>query len=111
MVDVQCKYTDRALGLILVSPLARTPSWTEWLNNQVCQHTNSVFHVSIYFINLAISCHLFDVPASTKETPTDCRKFQALISLLYFCGMTGFVKEKLLQRYFSAVSTHRAPCP
>lgn len=55
-----CKYTDRALGLILVSPLARTPSWTEWLNNQ------------------------------------------ALISLLYFCGMTGFVKEKLLQRYFSA---------
>jgi len=54
-----CKHPDRALGLILVSPLARTPSWTEWMHNQ------------------------------------------AMISLLYFCGMTGFVKERLFQRYFS----------
>jgi pimeloyl-ACP methyl ester carboxylesterase len=54
-----CKYPDRALGLILVSPVARSPSWTEWLHNQ------------------------------------------AMISLLYFCGMTGFVKERLFQRYFS----------
>lgn len=55
-----CKYTDRALGLILVSPLAQSTSWTEWLTNQ------------------------------------------AMINLLYFCGMTGFVKERLLQRYFSS---------
>lgn len=27
-----------------------------------------------------------------------------MINLLYFCGMTGFVKETLLQRYFSPVS-------
>lgn len=27
--------------------------------------------------------------------------FAAMISLLYFCGMTGFVKERLFQRYFS----------
>lgn len=53
------KYWDRALGLILVSPLCQTPSWTEWLYNK------------------------------------------AMINLLYFCGMTGFVKETLLQRYFS----------
>ena len=57
---VQCKYADRALGLILVSPLAQSTSWTEWLTNQ------------------------------------------AMINLLYFCGMTGFVKERLLQRYFSS---------
>lgn len=55
-----CKHTDRALGLILISPLAQSTSWTEWLQNQ------------------------------------------ALINLMYFCGMNGFVKEMLLQRYFSA---------
>lgn len=55
-----CKYTERALGLILVSPLARSPSWTEWLHNQ------------------------------------------AMISLLYFCGMTEFVKQRFIQRYFSS---------
>lgn len=54
-----CKYADRALGLILVSPLAQSPSWTEWLHNQ------------------------------------------ALVNLLYYCGMSGFVKEILFQRYFS----------
>ena len=36
---LQCKYTDRALGLILVSPLAQSTSWTEWLHNQVQHQT------------------------------------------------------------------------
>lgn len=29
------KYRERVLGLILVSPLCRAPSWTEWLYNKV----------------------------------------------------------------------------
>ncbi|KAH7571931.1 hypothetical protein ACOSP7_014836 [Xanthoceras sorbifolium] len=29
------KYTDRVLGLILVSPICKAPSWTEWLYNKV----------------------------------------------------------------------------
>ncbi|XP_043698209.1 protein NDL2-like isoform X2 [Telopea speciosissima] len=29
------KYKDRVLGLILVSPLCRKPSWTEWLYNKL----------------------------------------------------------------------------
>ncbi|CAN4076779.1 unnamed protein product [Withania somnifera] len=29
------KYTQRVMGLILVSPLCKTPSWTEWLCNKV----------------------------------------------------------------------------
>ncbi|KAF6138175.1 hypothetical protein GIB67_007386 [Kingdonia uniflora] len=29
------KYRERVLGLILVSPLCRTPSWTEWLYNKL----------------------------------------------------------------------------
>ncbi|KAE8671441.1 Pollen-specific protein SF21 [Hibiscus syriacus] len=29
------KYRDRVLGLILVSPLCRAPSWTEWFYNKV----------------------------------------------------------------------------
>ncbi|KAM7273477.1 hypothetical protein ACFE04_028141 [Oxalis oulophora] len=29
------KYTDRVIGLILVSPICRAPSWTEWLYNKV----------------------------------------------------------------------------
>ncbi|GJS65285.1 pollen-specific protein SF21-like protein isoform X1 [Tanacetum coccineum] len=29
------KYTQRVIGLILVSPLCKTPSWSEWLSNKV----------------------------------------------------------------------------
>ncbi|KAL9226878.1 hypothetical protein vseg_002639 [Gypsophila vaccaria] len=29
------KYRQRVLGLILISPLCKTPSWTEWLYNKV----------------------------------------------------------------------------
>lgn len=29
------KYRQRVLGLILVSPLCKAPSWTEWLYNKV----------------------------------------------------------------------------
>ncbi|MBA0806907.1 hypothetical protein Gohar_022747, partial [Gossypium harknessii] len=29
------KYRQRVLGLILISPLCRAPSWTEWLLNKV----------------------------------------------------------------------------
>jgi len=36
---------------------------------------------------------------------------QAMVSLLYFCGMTGFVKERLFQRYFSLVSIQPAIKP
>ncbi|KAJ7516504.1 hypothetical protein O6H91_22G060700 [Diphasiastrum complanatum] len=53
------KNKERVQGLILVSPLCRSPSWTEWLYNK------------------------------------------ALVNLLYFWGMCNFVKETLLQRYFS----------
>lgn len=29
------KYKERVLGLILVSPICKVPSWTEWLYNKV----------------------------------------------------------------------------
>jgi hypothetical protein len=32
---LQTKYRERVLGLILVSPLYKTPSWTEWFYNKV----------------------------------------------------------------------------
>jgi hypothetical protein len=32
---MQLKYRERALGLILVSPLCRAPSWTEWIYDKV----------------------------------------------------------------------------
>ncbi|XP_024363332.1 protein NDL2 [Physcomitrium patens] len=53
------KYRERAIGLILVSPICRKPSWSEWLYNK------------------------------------------AMINILYYCGATNFVKDSLLQRYFS----------
>lgn len=31
----QIKYRERVLGLILVSPLCRAPSWAEWIYNKV----------------------------------------------------------------------------
>lgn len=33
---LQMKYRERVIGLMLVSPLCRAPSWTEWLYNKVC---------------------------------------------------------------------------
>ncbi|CAL9756096.1 unnamed protein product [Musa acuminata subsp. burmannicoides] len=53
------KYRERVIGLILVSPLCKAPSWTEWLYNKV------------------------------------------ISNLIYFYGMCGLIKERLLQRYFS----------
>ncbi|KAK9211765.1 hypothetical protein WN943_001142 [Citrus x changshan-huyou] len=53
------KYRERVLGLILVSPLCKAPSWSEWFYNKV------------------------------------------MSNLLYFYGMSGLLKEFLLQRYFS----------
>lgn len=32
---LQLKHRERVLGLILVSPLCRAPSWTEWFYNKV----------------------------------------------------------------------------
>lgn len=32
---LQMKYRERVLGLILVSPLCRIPSWSEWFYNKV----------------------------------------------------------------------------
>lgn len=32
---LQVKYRERAIGLILVSPLCRKPSWTEWFYDKV----------------------------------------------------------------------------
>ncbi|XP_031488383.1 protein NDL1-like isoform X2 [Nymphaea colorata] len=53
------KYRERVLGLILVSPLCKAPTWSDWLFNKI-------------FSNL-----------------------------VYFYGMSGVLKEVLLQRYFS----------
>ncbi|KAJ4847278.1 NuDeL-like protein [Turnera subulata] len=66
------KYRERVLGLILVSPMCKAPSWTEWLYNKVL------------FANPAIIYLL-----------------QVMSNLLYYYGMCGLLKEFLLQRYFS----------
>jgi hypothetical protein len=34
----QAKYRDRVLGLILVSPLCKPPTWTEWFYNKVASN-------------------------------------------------------------------------
>ncbi|XLT13327.1 hypothetical protein HN51_059017, partial [Arachis hypogaea] len=34
-ISYYMKYRQRVLGLILVSPLCKEPSWTEWLCNKV----------------------------------------------------------------------------
>ncbi|KAI0496803.1 hypothetical protein KFK09_023127 [Dendrobium nobile] len=53
------RYQHRVIGLMLVSPLCKAPSWTEWFYNKV------------------------------------------MSNLLYFYGMSGLIKDFLLQRYFS----------
>ncbi|WOG94276.1 hypothetical protein DCAR_0313569 [Daucus carota subsp. sativus] len=42
------KYRERVLGLILISPLCKAPSWTEWLCNKVMSNL-------LYFYGM---CHL-----------------------------------------------------
>jgi len=34
-ISMQTKYRERVVGLILVSPLCKAPSWTEWFYNKV----------------------------------------------------------------------------
>lgn len=77
-----------------MSPLAQSTSWTEWLHNQV--HYQTYFHLCVNFSLVFADFR--------EETLTDHGLWllQALINILYFCGMTGFVKEMLFQRYFSS---------
>ncbi|KAH0453970.1 hypothetical protein IEQ34_018294 [Dendrobium chrysotoxum] len=56
------RYQHRVIGLMLVSPLCKAPSWTEWFYNKV------------------------------------------MSNLLYFYGMSGLIKDFLLQRYFSKLT-------
>ena len=35
------KYRERVIGLILVSPLCKAPSWSEWIYNKVFPRTLS----------------------------------------------------------------------
>lgn len=51
----QTKYRERVLGLMLVSPVCKAPSWTEWLYNKVI---TSSFYFS-YFRCLMSFCQLF----------------------------------------------------
>ncbi|RYR07300.1 hypothetical protein Ahy_B05g074625 isoform C [Arachis hypogaea] len=82
------KYRERVLGLILVSPLCKAPSWTEWFYNKVpskCLRLSDVLSNSI----------------TLPETVSNF--FQVMSNLLYFYGVCGLLKECLLQRYFSKV--------
>ncbi|KAH8482320.1 hypothetical protein H0E87_029673 [Populus deltoides] len=82
------KYRQRVLGLILVSPLCKTPSWTEWLYNKVISANPSIILLRIFHI---IFISMFEF----------IYIFQVMSNLLYFYGMCGLLKEFLLQRYFS----------
>ncbi|KAF4374393.1 hypothetical protein G4B88_026280 [Cannabis sativa] len=44
------KYRERVLGLILVSPICKAPSWTEWLYNKVLMNL-------LYFMELRCGMH------------------------------------------------------
>lgn len=88
--ELQMKYRQRVLGLILVSPLCKTPSWTEWLYNKVISANPSIIllrRFPIIFISMFEFIYIF----------------QVMSNLLYFYGMCGLLKEFLLQRYFSKV--------
>lgn len=83
------KYRERVLGLILVSPLCKAPSWTEWVYNKVpyLQNSIDIMVAIIMDLTMNITCVL-----------------QVMSNLLYFYGMCGLLKEFLLQRYFSKVN-------
>ncbi|CAL5059369.1 unnamed protein product [Urochloa decumbens] len=82
------KYRERVLGLILVSPLCKGPSWTEWLYSKV-----ALLHMALCSSDLRIYQN-----HKTVLTSPYC---QVTSNLLYYYGMCGLVKECLLQRYFS----------
>ncbi|KAG0621307.1 hypothetical protein M758_3G010000 [Ceratodon purpureus] len=42
------------------------------------------------------------LPLSQSTSWTEWLSNQAMIKIIYFCVLTGFVKERLLQRYFSS---------
>ncbi|KAB1210227.1 Pollen-specific protein SF21 [Morella rubra] len=75
------KYREHVLGLILVSPLCKTRSWTEWLLNKAPVSSFTAIFTSKHFIN-------FDLVS------------QVLSNLLYFYGICGLAKECLLSHKF-----------
>ena len=87
---LQSKYRERVLGLILVSPICKGPTWTEWLYSKVA------------FLQMALcssGLHIYQ----NHMTVVDKLYCQVMSNLLYYYGMCGLVKECLLQRYFSKV--------
>ncbi|KAJ4820623.1 N-MYC downregulated-like 3 [Rhynchospora pubera] len=97
------KYRHRVHGLILVSPLCKAPSWTEWLYNKVCLLLAIVRYYSVP-LTIFIMCTLFFSPG------IQCNH-QVLSNLLYYYGMSGLIKEFLLQRYFSKEVRGNAQVP
>ncbi|CAL4889075.1 unnamed protein product [Urochloa decumbens] len=82
------KYRERVLGLILVSPLCKGPTWTEWLYSKV-----ALLHMALCSSDLRIY--------QNHKTVLTSQYCQVTSNLLYYYGMCGLVKECLLQRYFS----------
>ncbi len=64
----------------------------------------------IRFEHLILDCASANLKARTNFGLI-VTALQVMISLLYFCGMTGFVKERLFQHYFSLVSLQHLVIP
>lgn len=82
------KHRHRVHGLILISPICRAPCWTEWLYSKV---------LFLNYYNLLM--------VSGNLLTNGLFYMQVMSNLLYFYGMCGVVKELLLKRYFSKVSS------
>jgi pimeloyl-ACP methyl ester carboxylesterase len=62
------KYRERVLGLMLVSPLCKAPSWSEWLYNKVITDTFLSYN-ALCAVNYSFLCAVFRVLTPESHVP------------------------------------------
>ncbi|CAA2959083.1 pollen-specific SF21-like [Olea europaea subsp. europaea] len=94
------KYTQRVMGLILVSPLCRAPSWSEWLCNKVMSNLLYICGMCGLVKELLLMRYFgkevrgnADVPES--DMVQSCRRVSAFFSYSRFSYIPGQEKSSI----------------
>ncbi|XP_016178647.2 cell division cycle protein 48 homolog [Arachis ipaensis] len=101
-------YRQRVLGLILVSPLCKEPSWTEWLCNKVMSNL-LYFCVSLYFSLLQLFRGDTILIKGKKRRDTVCIALVDDTCEEPKIRMNKVVRSNLRVRLGDVVSVHQCP--
>ncbi|KAL7207681.1 hypothetical protein ACSBR1_029600 [Camellia fascicularis] len=109
-VELAMKYGERERGLILVSPVCKAPSWTEWLYNKNQIWLHSLHSPSLRLgVNTTVSCHcpvqhcpVTVVPRESQPQHCPVQSMllpSAYVTVLGFLGEEYLIERKILMPY------------